>query len=313
VPAFNVELFLDRCIYSILKQTYTNFELILIDDGSTDSSGHICDSYVQTDRRVKVIHQSNKGQSDARNTGLDIARGQFISFIDADDYISEKMIETLFLLISNFSADISECGFKRVVSEKEIECEFGNGLEYGQDNFLIEKFLKEDIFYGVCTKLFKASVFQNKKFPVGRIYEDTWMTLNLCLDKYKYARTSEPLYFYYQRPNSTLNSTVTPRKAREFIYILENQLNLIESRQLNKQLSQRLITRIKEKSVFWYLDLVLSDQIILRRIYAKIYASKLNYSVFRCLISSNIPIRNKMSYLFCRIGFSAFIRIIKKF
>jgi glycosyltransferase involved in cell wall biosynthesis len=311
VPVYNAEPFLQRCISSILAQTYTDFELILVDDGSTDQSGRICDEYASNDKRIIVIHQSNGGQSKARNAGIALARGKYLSFIDADDYIAEAMIKTLYELTLNFNADISECGYISVFPDREVVCEFGKQIEYGEGNFLVEKFISADIFYGVVTKLFDASLFEGIKFPVGRIYEDTWMTLNFCLTRLKYVRTPLPLYYYDQRSTSTLRSIITQQKAREFIYILEGQLDLINSKVADHLLKKRLFSRIMEKSVFWYLDLALSDQRILRRIYSKLYLRRMNFKLIDCLKSKNIPLRSKLFFCLCKAGLAEVLSLMK--
>jgi glycosyltransferase involved in cell wall biosynthesis len=311
VPVFNVEPFIHKCVDSILAQTYTNFELILVDDGSTDGSGKICDEYSKKDARINVIHKQNGGQSTARNAGINAAKGNYLSFVDADDYIEPIMIETLFNLAVQYDADISECGYISIFKDKEIICNFGNGIEYGEGNFLVEKFIDSDIFYGVVTKLFRASLFNRIKFPCGRIYEDTWITLNFCLDQLRYVRTQKPLYYYYQREYSTLRSEITKRKAREFIYILESQLELINHKVTDNNLKGRLNQRIMEKSVSWYLSLALSDQKVIRHIYSRLYLKRMNYSVIECLKSINIPLKIKLLFILCKGGLREGVLLIK--
>ena len=119
VPVYNVEKYISRCIESIMKQTYKNIEIILIDDGSTDNSGKICDEYSLKDDRINVIHKKNGGLSDARNTGLDIAKGKYISLIDSDDFVSKFFIETLYNTCKNENCEIAICEYERVYEEKE--------------------------------------------------------------------------------------------------------------------------------------------------------------------------------------------------
>lgn len=312
VPVYNVRPYIHKCIKSILNQTFTDFELILVDDGSDDGSGDVCDQYAISDSRIIVIHKNNGGQSSARNTGLEIAKGRYIGFVDADDYIAPSMVETLFDLAAKYDADITECGYKSIFPDKELICEFGNGLEFGEGDFLVEKYIKGDIFYGIVTKFFKKGLFNKIRFPEGRIYEDTWMTLYFCLDKLRYVRIDDPLYFYVQTYNSTLRSEVTQRKAREYIYILESQLEMINEKVSDIQLKNKLHTRIMEKSVVWYLGLALSEKKILRRIYSRLYLMRMDYSILQCIKSSKITVRNKMSYIFCRAGLNGAIRLSKK-
>ena len=311
VPVYNSELFLDKCIKSIINQDYKDFELILINDGSTDNSGKICDEYSKEDIRIKVIHKPNGGQSSARNVGINLATGDYISFIDADDYISSSMIQTLYTLITNYKADISECGYISVYKDKQIICGFGTGIEVGEGSFLTNKFVQADIFYGVVTKLFNSRLFDNVRFPQGRIYEDTWMTLNFCLEQLRYVRTHEPLYYYNQSANSTLRSNLTQRKAREYIYILESQLSMINTKIQDNGLKELLHDRIMEKSVIWYLDLALSNQRIFRDIYSKLYKERMHYSIYKCMRSKEIPLTNKFSFILTEIRLKGVVRFVK--
>jgi glycosyltransferase involved in cell wall biosynthesis len=311
VPVYNVEQYVERCIESILVQTFQNFELILIDDGSTDGSGEICDAYSLKDTRIIVIHKINGGQSSARNEGLEIARGGYVGFVDADDYLAPGMFKTLYDLVVKYNADISECGFISVFQDREIVCDYGSGIEFGEGDYLLGKFLGSDIFYGVWTKLYKKELFSEIRFPEGRIYEDTWMTLYFCLQPLKYVRTQKPLYFYDQRSMSTLRSEVTPRKAREYIHILESQIHLINCMVNDTFVKRMLYKRILEKSILWYLDLALSDKKKIRRLYSKLYLARINLIKRESILSLNLPLKNKISFLLCRMGMSSFVRLVK--
>ena len=132
VPVYNVELYLQQCIDSILNQTYSNLEIILIDDGSTDNSSIICDINLEKDHRIKVIHKQNGGLSNARNVGVKNAQGKFVAFIDSDDYISEDYIEVLYRLICKYNADISVCRFRYVFGNVEDQVD-GKNKEFKYD------------------------------------------------------------------------------------------------------------------------------------------------------------------------------------
>ncbi|HDT8053597.1 TPA: glycosyltransferase, partial [Enterococcus faecalis] len=119
VPVYNVEKYLEKCVRSILAQTFTDFELILVDDGSPDSSGAMCDQFAEQDQRVKVIHKENGGLSDARNAGIEIATGEYLGFVDSDDYIADDMYELLYTNIVKEDADLSICGIYDVYEGKE--------------------------------------------------------------------------------------------------------------------------------------------------------------------------------------------------
>ena len=312
VPVYNVEHYLHKCIDSILAQTFFDFELILVDDGSTDNCGIICNEYAIIDPRIIVIHKKNGGVSSARNSGLDEAKGEYIGWVDSDDYIETDMYETLYQLAIDYNTNIAECNYAQVVNGKLTPCEFGIGLENGSGNFLIEKFLSADIFYGIVTKLFHRSLFETVRFPQGRIYEDTWMTLNFCLEQHKYVRNAVVKYYYEQTHDSIIRSILAPNKAREYIYILENQFTLINSKVYDSKLKKRLHTRIMEKSVMWYLGLALSDSKLIRDVYAKLYLKRMNFSISSCILSKNTTTKNKISYLLCQLHFAGFVRFLKR-
>jgi glycosyltransferase involved in cell wall biosynthesis len=311
VPVFNTNENLSVCIESILNQTFKDIELILVDDGSTDGSGKTCDEFSQKDQRVIVIHKKNRGVSSARNTGLNIASGDYIGWVDSDDYIAPDMFELLYSLARQYDADISECNFSAVFHDNIRFAGFGKELESGEDSFLINKFISGDIYYGIWTKLFRRSLFDSVRFPEGRIYEDTWLVLYFCLQNLNYVRTPESKYYYRQTDNSIIRSSISERKAREFIYNLENQLKLVKIYPPEKSLLYPLLKRIRENGVFWYLGLSLAENNKIRKIYAKIYGQVLDFGILQCLKSENIPFRNKVSYIFCKMGLSGLITILK--
>ena len=211
VPVYKVEKYLQRCIESIINQTYKNLEIILIDDGSPDNCGIICDEYAKKDNRIKVIHKENGGLSDARNAGLDIATGEYIAFVDSDDYIALNMFETLHSLMIKDNSDMALC---------EILCvdECGNSIEsmnakspikdglYNQKEF----FEKVSSYNGwhliiACNKLYKKEIFQEIRFPKGRYCEDNYVIHYIIEKTNKVSCLDTPLYFYVQRNNSIMH------------------------------------------------------------------------------------------------------------
>ena len=173
LPIYNVEKYLARAVESVSNQTYTNLEIILVDDGSTDSSGKICDDMSLRDNRIKVIHKPNGGVSDARNVGKKLAIGKYILFVDPDDYIDEKMIEVLVNNIQEYDADVSCCQYMDVYDNNSFP-------QYGDVRIkkLINRgeFLKEYLYdtyitASVCTKLMKREISDKIDFPVGKVYE----------------------------------------------------------------------------------------------------------------------------------------------
>ena len=198
VPVYNVEKYLDECIQSILKQTFDNFELILIDDGSVDKSGLICDKYLEIDSRVRVKHQNNCGQSSARNAGLDCACGTYITFIDSDDWVEPQYLEFLYNKIKIGGVDIVRTAFRqsKINGENIMLHPFsGKELEVENSDFkLIEVYLSNKIMPMMTAGLYNAELFQSVRFPEHLCAEDMYVTfLSLYYSK-KVILTNEILY-----------------------------------------------------------------------------------------------------------------------
>lgn len=207
VPVYNVEHYLNRCVDSILAQTYSDLEILLVDDGSTDSSGAICDAYARQDARVQVIHKKNAGQAAARNDAIDIARGSYLGFVDSDDFIDCRMFEILYQDLTEHDAQISIVTFQEFTEEKEvtvsrnlmsIECQAG-------EKILQKLLLEEKIGDFSWNKLYRRELFKEIRYPVGRMMEDQGIMYKLVDQCTKVTYRPIRLYFYYQRPDSTLH------------------------------------------------------------------------------------------------------------
>ncbi|MEQ8154210.1 MAG: glycosyltransferase family 2 protein [Clostridiaceae bacterium] len=205
IPIYNVEPYLRRCINSVLNQTYNNLEIILVDDGSPDNCGIICDEYAKNHDRIKVIHKRNGGLSDARNAGLNIASGKYIGFIDSDDWVSNIYLQKLYDLISNHNSDISVCNFVKAYDEKDllsnnhcIELYEYNNIE-ALNQYFNKYYIQMVVSWG---KLYKTALFKDIGFPVGRIHEDEFTTHKLLYKANKVVFTTESLYYYWQRQDS---------------------------------------------------------------------------------------------------------------
>src|SRR5690625_2953673 len=181
VPVYNLEAHLGKCLNSILNQTFTDFEVIIVNDGSTDKSGAICDEYVTKDKRIKVVHQGKKGVSAARNAGIKRATGDFIGFVDGDDYIDKRMYEKLYQACIKTRSSISICKLGREIDSELIN---NDNSEYYSRTLNNEEAMKE-LFKGVlyrfslCNKLFSKECFAGITFPEGRIHEDLSTTYKL--------------------------------------------------------------------------------------------------------------------------------------
>lgn len=210
VPIYNVEKYLDKCIKSILEQTFNDFELILINDGSTDKSGDICEYYKEKDKRIKVVNKENGGVSSARNAGLDIAEGKYIGFVDPDDWIDVNMYERMYKEIMTNNADIVVCDFvreyedkinKKKLKETKYEVNIFNNIQ------ALKQLYKVKYTYVVAwNKLYKRELFNNIRYKDGFICEDEFIIHHLLYKSVKTIYISEILYHYFQREGSIINS-----------------------------------------------------------------------------------------------------------
>ncbi len=205
VPVYNTEKYLRRCVESILRQSFADFELILIDDGSTDGSGKICDEYAENDKRVKVIHQENGGLSAARNTGIEYAvknsDSEWITFIDSDDLVSGKLLEKLQKAARDADTDISAAGFLRFTDTDGIT-ETDCGAEVlTPEEFFTRYHVEATIAWG---KLYKVKLFSGIRYPVGKLHEDEFVTYRLLFSIPRIAFIEAPLYYYFQNSDGIM-------------------------------------------------------------------------------------------------------------
>lgn len=213
VPVYNVEKYLERCINSILNQVFTDLELILINDGSTDNSGIICDRYSKIDNRVKVIHKDNGGQADARNIGINFSKGDYIGFVDSDDEIDRYMYKILYDMSIKYSADISTCKLETIEEGKEVNRIYTESVTIYTNKEAIKVTYDGGLSgYSPCNKLYKRRLFENIKFPVGRIYEDASVLYKLYMNSNKVVFIDKALYKYIRREGSTTNRPFSDKR-----------------------------------------------------------------------------------------------------
>lgn len=205
VPVYNVEKYLRKCIDSILSQTYTNLEIILVDDGSVDNSGRICDEYKEKDSRIVVIHKENGGLSSARNAGIDMAHGEYIGFIDSDDYIDSDMYEELYKNMQDNNADLSICGILNLY--QGIESKRNTPDKKVMLAAEAIKLMLTGLTVSSCNKLLKRKLFKDTRYPIGKTAEDAFVLIEILLKCDIVAFTSEEKYYYVHRGNS-----ITTRK-----------------------------------------------------------------------------------------------------
>lgn len=219
VPIYRVEKYLPACIDSILNQTFTDFELILVDDGSPDRCPEICDETAKQDARVRVIHQANAGLSAARNAGIEIAHGEWLGFVDSDDYIAPQFYEKLYQTAQRTDADCVMCSVQNVdESGKSIDSALmrvADEVKTGQE--VLQKIGRDDVtpYLTAWNKLYRRKLFNTLRYPSGRQNEDVFVFAELFCQVQRAACVAEPLYFYRKRIDSIMNSAVTLRNLDE--------------------------------------------------------------------------------------------------
>lgn len=257
VPVYNVEKYLSQCLDSIIHQTYKNLEIILVNDGSTDGSGKICDDYAAKDGRIKVIHQENGGLSDARNKGLDLMTGQFVTFVDSDDYLENNCIHTLYTYAYTCKTDIS---IGKFIEFEENTSQFlfhnhlnnGNKIEFLTGDQCLERHHKYflGIFVTAWAKLYRTSLFNDSnpckkiRYPLGVLHEDQYTTHKLFFKSNKIVFVNDYLYVYRVRKNSITNTPLSDKRIMDNIRGLEEKI--IDFCLLNKDM-----TLLREHYLFY--------------------------------------------------------------
>lgn len=213
VPVYMVEEYLQDCVDSILKQTYQNFELILVDDGTPDSSGRMCDEYAEKDSRVKVIHKDNGGLSDARNAGIEVATGKYITFIDSDDVVASNYLEIMYQLAQNYQAELVQGKLTRNL-ESLGEISQSHQQFDKTDDVMKNYLLFKDLQGYACNKLYAMRLFKDLglRYPVGMIQEDAWVTYKALYEAKGVVLTDSFTYFYRVNPESIMNGKFNPKR-----------------------------------------------------------------------------------------------------
>ena len=280
VPVYKVEECLQKCIQSILEQTYKNIEVILVDDGSPDNSGNICDQFAKIDTRITVIHKKNGGLSDARNKGIEKAKGKYISFIDSDDYIERDMIEILYKLCIENNADIS------MISYREIE----DGIIINENSKYTEKIikytniqaikelLKDNIIKNYAwNKMYKKELFNNIRYPIGRSYEDIGTTYKLFEKSNNIVWYDIPKYNYIRRKTSIVSQN-TYKNLKDFIDLsYERYIHFNKDKILKKENDFAFIRNM----IMFYINYQIDNIIELEDVFEKLYP------LFKKIINEN--------------------------
>ena len=206
VPIYNVEKYLARCVDSIVNQTYKNLEIILVDDGSPDRCPQMCDDYAEKDSRIKVVHKKNGGLSDARNAGMVVATGEYISFIDSDDYVSDDFFECLLDVMNKENSDIAECSVVKFYEDNRFD-EFSDDLSvktYDTQDAMSALIAENQFHQHVWNKLYKTELVKDIPYAVGKLNEDEFWTYQVFGRANKVSKLNKTMYYYFQRNSSIM-------------------------------------------------------------------------------------------------------------
>lgn len=312
VPIFNVEKYLDKCVASIINQTYTNLEIILVDDGSPDNCPKICDKWAETDNRIKVIHKSNGGLSDARNAGLSVATGEYIAFVDSDDYIETDMYEKLLSVIINTSSDISVCNLRHVHDNASITpCNTINTeliTEYTTEEAM-SALIDDKIRQVVWNKLYKTEIIKDIMFDVGKYHEDEFWSYKAIGAAKKIATIDYTGYNYLQRSDSIMGNTYSLKrldaveaKCHRQEYLKDNFLSLQQKGLISLfftciyhgQLSLKYLNFTDKKEAFKRLNNIKKQHI--NQIHIKMLSTKQKIWIFLSFFSLKLTcsLRNSL-------------------
>ena len=307
VPVYNVEAYLERCVESILKQTYTNLEILLVNDGSTDKSGELCDKLALRDHRIRVIHKENGGLSDARNRGIDEASSNLIGFIDSDDYIDEDMYETLYRQMVASKADLSMCGHYDVyhqIPEKQV-------AEIKTWELMPEEAIKmvmeaKILSVTAVNKLYKKALFEQLRFRIGKIAEDAFIMVDLIHQCSKVVATNEKKYYYVHRENSI----TTQKFSLKF-------LNVIEAYEQNAKMISENYPDLYDVAImrlnwayFYVLDRLLVDNDFKDKVLEDRLISYLKKNKRSILMDSRFTRARKMSFLVLCLSRKLYLKIL---
>lgn len=269
VAVYNIEEYLPRCVDSILAQTYRNLEIILVDDGSSDASGRICDAYAGKDKRIQVIHKKNGGLSDARNAGMDMARGDYIGFVDGDDWIDKDMYRAMYKGCEANNAQVAVCRYKQITKNGIIDASTGNSVLLSKTEALEiyvcgdERYL---IYNSVWSKLFASKLVKDMRFPVGKNSEDIMFTTKaFChMERCVYLDTA---YYNYvlDREGSIMNVKAGERRIQNEIPFWREQIAYIGEAGM-KELSKKAAYHFYRRMLFYFIDFMENKQ---TRVYAK--------------------------------------------
>ena len=263
IPVYKVEDLLEKCVSTITASSFSDFEILLVDDGSTDKSAELCDALAKNDSRILVFKKENGGLSDARNFGLDRARGELICFVDSDDFVEAEHFTTLLDLIEKYDADISVGGICNCYESRRVpQCEALIENVCSGEEALGKMLEGVEISGSSCCKLIKRELLENRYFIVGKTYEDAFYLPELMLSAKRVAYTTKPLYNYWHRRNSITTKPFNER-AMDVVDAYNYTAELIEKKGLN---SLRSLADFR----IWWANFVVLDRMLLMKNFRKL-------------------------------------------
>ncbi len=309
IPIYNVQDYLARCIDSVLAQTYKDLEIILVDDGSHDTSGDICDEYDLKYRHVRVIHKSNGGLSDARNAGLEIARGEYVTFIDADDYVHPRFVEALMKTIETTGAPIAVSSWQEIQdgdTPHSVDVENARCKTFSQHDAINTIFYQGELNHSACSRIFQRRLFDDLRFPKGALYEDLAIIYPLLCKVEKVVLLKAPMYYYVHRKGSII-TTMSLRRTQvlDHLEALEQQVEKEAPQYLPAVRSRHL------SACFNMLRLMPAQSQEWQPTKQRCWDYVKNIR-FLCIKDRNVRIKNKIAILLSYFGIDFLMMIINK-
>lgn len=309
VPIYNVEDYLSMCIESLLNQKFSDYEIILINDGSTDKSGEIAKDYEKKNENIKLIEIKNSGLSEARNTGLKYVEGEYVTFVDSDDFVEENYLNDLYNEISSKELDILICSFYRTSEKEKIFVNINLCAEKVYSNIdILSCILRGEVQCYAWNKIYKTSLFleNNIRYPFGKLYEDIETLVRLVMNSKRIGFINKRLYNYRIRNGSIVNKEKNDRAIVDMKYAIEQVNKLIQDNNLENQLKDELVS-FNIMYVLSCLDMLSQSC----NYNSKLFNSQLNnysfntfcnYSVIDVLRNKKIDSWKKRDFIFFKLG-----------
>lgn len=294
IPVYNVEKYIDKCVQSAINQTYKNIEIVLIDDGSPDNCGKLCDEYAKKDDRIKVIHKKNGGLSDARNVGIKNATGKYVIFLDSDDYLEVYSVEYLYRLIEENDADISVGQIRPVYENQKTKIvnktiEDQNVKVYDKEQALEAMLYNTKFTNSALGKLYRKDFFETIQYPIGKLYEDLATTYKLIDKSQKVVLGSNVVYNYLvNRDNSIMNNRYNSKRMQALEYV-EEILCFVQKNY--PKIEKSAIARLYMECIFILLKLPNNKKYKNDNIRVKKYLRKYRIQV---IADKKMPLKQKM-------------------